>query len=135
MPLLDINLTPSQRQLRQFGVVTFVVLPLIGWVWGTGVKATLVMAMIGFAIAVMGWLKPRVISPLFVALMLAAAPIGLVVGELSMLAIYGLIFVPLGLLFRIFRRDPLRRHIDQDKETYWESIAPVTDVSSYYRQS
>lgn len=135
MPLLDINLNPTSRQLSQFGVIALVALPLIGWIWSAGTITILVLAAIGLTLAVLGFVAPRSISPVFVVIMLVAAPIGIVVGEISIAIIYYLLFVPLGLFFRVRRKDPLLREIDKNQNTYWQPIEEVTDVSSYFRQS
>ena len=85
-------------------------------------------------IAAMAWRKPQLIRPLFVGLMVIAAPIGMVMGELSMLSIYFCIFLPIGLVFRMLRRDPLQRKIDRTTDSYWQLKTEPKDVASYYRR-
>ena len=36
MKLIEINWQPTDRQLRQFGVICLVALPALGWLWGGG---------------------------------------------------------------------------------------------------
>ena len=59
----------------------------------------------------------------------------MVIGEVAMLLIYFVLFVPIGLVFRLFRRDALQMKLDKNSETYWNTIEMPTDLASYYRQS
>ena len=85
--------------------------------------------------ASLGFFAPMALKPIFVALMIVAAPMGMVIGELAMLAIYFGVFLPFGLVFRIIGRDALQRSICKQNATYWQSKAPPPSAASYYRQS
>ena len=134
MSLIEIIWSPSPKQLRQFGLLCLVALPLLGWLWGG--NSTSIGLLVGIAglIALLAFVQPRCVSPLFVGLMLLAAPIGMVVGELAMLTIYFGIFLPTSLLFRIMRRDALQLRIDREAKTYWQAKSEPKDMSSYYRR-
>ena len=77
----------------------------------------------------------RRIKALFLALAIVATPIGMVVGELALLLIYFGCFLPIGLVFRLFRRDALQLTIDRQAESYWERKRQPRSAASYYRQS
>lgn len=134
MFLVEINWSPNHRQLRQFGLICLIALPLLGWMWGA--SSTWIANLFGVACVIAGlaYLQPRIVRPLFVGLILLAAPIGLIVGELAMLAIYVAIFLPISLLFRIARRDALQLRIDSEAESYWQAKSEPKDVASYYRR-
>lgn len=134
MSLIEINWSPSQKQLRQFGLLCLLALPLLGWLWGG--NSTSIVTLLGVAslITILAFVQPRCVSPLFVGLILLAAPIGMVVGELAMLLIYFGIFLPISLLFRISRRDALQLRIDREAQTYWQAKPEPKDISSYYRR-
>ena len=134
MSLIEINWSPSQKQLRQFGVLCLVVLPFLGWLWGGNSTSILVLLGIASLITILAFVQPRCVSPLFVGLILLAAPIGMVVGELAMLLIFFGIFLPISLWFRIARRDALQLRIDREAETYWQVKPEPKDISSYYRR-
>ena len=135
MALIDIQWKPTHRQLRQFGVIALVALPLVGWIWGAGSSVLVALGLIGLAIAAAGFVYPKLIQPIFVGLMLIATPIGLVIGELAMLLMYFGMFLPLGLFFRLVGRDALALKLDPDAKTYWSEKKQPSDVRSYYRQS
>ena len=135
MKLIAINWHPNDRQLRQFGIICLVALPLVGWIWGAGSSTLGVLAGIGLLLAVAGIVKPRILAPLFLGLTLVATPIGMVLGELAMLLIYFTIFLPIGLAFRLLKRDALRLKIDRDTASYWQAKKQPKNMASYYRQS
>ena len=135
MKLLEFNWDPPARQLRQFGVISFFALPFVGWVWGATNNTLAVMALVGLLIAAVGLISPQLIRPLFVTLMCVAAPIGLLVSELAMIMIFfGLLF-PIGLVFRLLKRDALNLKIDRDSNSHWNVKKQPPNVASYYRQS
>jgi hypothetical protein len=61
-------------------------------------------------------------------------PIGVVVGEVVMMAIYFAVFLPIGMIFRLMRRDALERGIDKSAPTYWQPKKQPAKVDSYFRQ-
>ncbi|MDG2222356.1 MAG: SxtJ family membrane protein [Rubripirellula sp.] len=135
MSLLQINLRPTDRQLRQFGLACLVALPAIGWIWGCSGSKITTLAMIGMLPAIAGLIAPRILKPVFVFLILVASPIGMIMGELAMLAIFFGMVLPIGLLLRIFQRAPLELDLDRDRESYWENKERSEDAATYYRQS
>ena len=78
MKLVEINWSPTHRQLRQFGVVCLIALPLIAWIWGAGFQLIGTFAGIGLAIAAVGMVLPAALKYLFIGLSVIAIPIGLV---------------------------------------------------------
>jgi hypothetical protein len=158
MTLVKVNWNPTPRQLRQFAMLCLVALPMAGWLWSAGFAVEMALFALGAAIALAGWVYPPAVRPLFLALSFAAAPIGIVLGELALLVIYLAVFLPMGLCFRLLRRDALRLRLDRSDKTYWQPHRVVTepratpnrdsgpvmpdsaklrsqDVASYYRQS
>ena len=135
MKLIEINWHPSGRQLRQFGIICLVVLPLLGWLWGGSVLVVSLLGVIGLGLAFAGIVFPKALLPVFVALTVVTAPIGMVIGELAMLMIYFGVFLPMGLLFRFSRRDALQLKLNRNSRTYWQPKKQPRGAESYYRQS
>ena len=135
MPFAQPNLRPNTRQLRQFGGICLFALPLIGWIWSAPPTWLVALAAMGVVVAVVSWLTPRLISPLFIVLMLVTIPIGMVVGELAMLFIFFFVFLPIGCVFKTMRRDRLQLQLDRRRQSYWEPKKKPNSVSSYFRQS
>jgi hypothetical protein len=134
MKLVEINWNPSNRQLRQFGFTCLILLPLIGWFWNASTTVIGVLFTAGAIIVALSYLMPTAAKGLFLGLILLTAPLGMIVGELAMLAIYFFIFVPIAVGFRLIGRDALQRKIDKSAGSYWQAKREPTDVSSYYRR-
>jgi hypothetical protein len=132
--LIEINRNPSTRQLRQFGAVCLVALPLVGWLWGASGEAIGILAAAGAAVAVLGWIAPRALRPVFLALAFVTAPLGIVVGEAALLVLFFAVFLPIGLVLRTLRGDPLERNVDHKAPSYWKGVESPQDATSYYRQ-
>ena len=135
MKLIDANWKPTDRQLRQFGVICLIALPLVGYMWGAGTLVIGILAAVGLILAVTGIVVPRAVKPVFLALMIITVPIGIVIGELAMLLIYFGVFLPMGLVFRLLKRDALQRKFDRHATTYWQAKSQPTSAARYYRQS
>ena len=136
MKLVEMNWEPTDRQLKQFGVIALVALPALAWFWSGGnLTAVSISGGVGALLAGLGLLVPRSLKPIFVGLCVLCIPIGIVVGELAMLVIYFGLFLPMAILFRIISRDRLKRRFDRQAETYWEPKRQPSGPASYYRQS
>ena len=135
MKLIEVNWNPANRQLRQFGIVCLFALPLVGWLWGGGGQIVSLLAMAGLLLAIAGFACPRSVKPVFIALTVVAAPIGIVIGELAMLLVYLGVFLPIGLVFRVMNRDALQLKFDRRARTYWQAKKPPGSPADYYRQS
>ena len=135
MKLIEFNWQPTDRQLRQFGVICLFALPAIAWLWGGDNTLVINLALVGLLLGIVGVAVPSVLKPVFLALTIVGTPIGMVIGELAMLAIYFCVFLPFGLVFRLTKRDSLGLKLDQDCESYWQAKKQPATNASYYRQS
>ena len=132
--LVEMNWSPSAQQLRQFGCVCLFALPLLGWIWSGNPQTIVWLLIVGLGLAVTGFLMPKALKPVFVGLMLIALPIGMVVTECLLLLIYFGLFLPIGLCFKIAKRDALKRSFEKSKKSYWEEKKMPKGATSYYRQ-
>ncbi len=144
--LIEINLRPDERTLRQFGFIAlagFMLLALLAWqewlLFRFGLGGARVPLALGFAavagLALGGSLVyPKANRPLYVGLTLLALPIGIVVSSVIMGMLFYLVISPIGFLLRGIGRDPLNRHFVREAETYWENPRPVRENESYFRQ-
>ena len=145
MALVDVSWKPTDRQLRQFGWMALVALPLAGWLlsgkpWpadATSAQRAVIagLAVVGLLAAGLAALQPQALRWPFVAATLIALPIGLVVGELILVVIYFVLFLPVSMVFRLLGRDSLERRIDRSAKTYWQPKAQPAGPESYFRQS
>ena len=134
MKLIQANWQPTPRQLRQFAGTCLVVLPVLGWLWDVSENVMIAMAGGGLLIGLVGSALPKSVQPLYLTLMVITTPIGIVLGELAMLTIYFGLFWPMGVVFRLLRRDALQLQLDRAHTTYWQPKPQPRHVTSYYRQ-
>jgi hypothetical protein len=138
MPLVKLNTRPTPRQLRQFaafGLPAFAA--LIAWMaWRAGARPDVVawaLALVGiFCCAALA--IPEIIRPVFVGLMVAAYPLGWMVGHLALAILFFGVITPIGLVLRLARGDAMQRRWDPQAPTYWQSHVTTDDVERYFRQ-
>lgn len=134
MALIEINWHPTNRQLRQFAGLCWLALPSLGYLWGGNWPVVGGLAAIGSCLAVLGYIQPAFIRPLFLAIILVTMPIGFVVGELALVLIYFLLVLPLAMVFRLMGRDALLRRREPTAQSYWRDKQQPKSIASYYRQ-
>ncbi len=128
--LIDIDWQPSDRKCRQFAAGLVVVLMLGIWL---SILPGAVLYTVPIIVAI-SWLLPRALVPLYIAVTVVTLPIGMVLGEVALIAIYFVVFVPIGCLFRLMKRDALQRTIDRSRLSYWEECAPEREKRDYLRR-
>ncbi len=134
MALFDVNFNPTNRQLRQFGTICLLALPLIAWLWTRSAVITGWAGAAGLALCGTGRVAPTVLRPVFLGLTIVSLPIGLIAGEVAMILIYFGLFVPMSIVFRISGRDSLGRRSQPSEKTFWRERRKPRGAHSYYHQ-
>ena len=144
--LAELNLAPTQKQLRQFGFIALGAFALLGGVilwrgglfgfdFGSSARAvTYVLWTLGGVSALLSVAWPPGNRPLYTALTLIAFPIGFVISHAVLALFFFGILTPVGLVFRLIGRDPLARRFEPDAATYWIDLPDVSDKKDYFRQ-
>jgi hypothetical protein len=134
----DIPRNPDARTLRQFGVLgLFVFGSLAAWRFAAHGGASPVVVAFGVAAVVLGafgLLAPRLLRPVFVGWLMLAFPIGWTISNLVLALMYYGMITPLGLVFRLLRRDALALRPPRDASSYWQPKPMPVDVRRYFRQ-
>jgi len=136
MQWADVVRTPPSRQLRQFGalwLVFFLSMAGMRWWHGHSGMATSGLAVAAVVIGVGGMVMPAFIRPIYTAWMVAAFPIGWTVSRVALATIFYGILTPLGGLFRVRGRDPLRLGRGA-RDTYWTAKRQMRAAGDYFRQ-
>jgi hypothetical protein len=138
MSVIQINRSPTLRQLRQFGLIWMGFVAFFGVLaWFKFDNQSLAK---GFWIAAVvvpciGWLLPSFMRLVFVGMSYLAWPIGFVVSHVVLAGVYYLVLTPIGLLMRLSRYDPMKRRFDREADSYWESRSDeAVQASRYFRQ-
>jgi hypothetical protein len=121
----EIPWRPTARTLRQFAALWLVFAGLLGWRVGGAPLAALAVA-----VGVAGLLRPALVRPLFVGLMVVTAPVGWLVSRLLLALLFYGLFTPVGVLFRLLGRDALELR-RPDRPSYWAPKATPSDPRRY----
>ena len=117
------------KELRKFGFSLAIALNILGcimfyrenpyFIWFT------IAGSLNLASAV---ICPKILIPVKKILDFVILGIGHLVNIISLTAVFYLILTPIGILFRIFRKDILGQKIDKAAESYWvkRNIAPFS---------
>ena len=144
--LVEIDLRPDAKTLRQFGFIAFfgfglvAVLAWFEWLvfsFGLGSARPLVAgSFAGLAVlsALLSLVYPKANWPIYVGLTLAAYPIGFVLSYVIMGTLFFGLITPVGLIMKLLGRDPMHRGFDRDAESYWVNVEGGRPKESYFRQ-
>lgn len=92
------------------------------------------LALLAVTIGSMGLIRPEWIRYIYVGWMILAFPIGWMMSQIILLAMFFGLFTPIGLIFRLFRRDTLQQIRRPELESYWEPKPEPTDLRRYFKQ-
>ncbi|MCB9894067.1 MAG: hypothetical protein H6839_06455 [Planctomycetes bacterium] len=138
MKLIEINRNPSTRQLRTFGAIWFPLfcgmIGLAAWRATYSDLAWIIAGSIAGLSVLLALGIPKALKPLFIGLMIVSFPIGWVVSHVLIALVYYVVITPLGLLLRLFGKDPMSRRMDPGASTYWVSLREPASKSNYFRQ-
>jgi predicted membrane metal-binding protein len=121
---------------RSFGFTFAVVFALVGaWLLWRGSRWGVPVLGVGGAFALIAVSIPGLLHPFNVVWMKFGFLLGKVVTPIVMGLIFFLMFAPVGLYFRMIRRDALLRSFERDKTSYWiERTPPGPDGKTLPRQ-
>ncbi|MBU2676579.1 MAG: sxtJ [Gammaproteobacteria bacterium] len=118
---IDIEEELSAAELRNFGLSTGAIVAvlfgvIIPWIWDFGypVWPWIVLAILGG----LGLIAPMSLRLVHRYWMRFALLISKVTTPIILGIVFFLVFMPVGLVIRVFSRDPLARQFDPDAETY-----------------
>ena len=144
--LVELNLNPDDKTLRQFGFIALVGFGLLAacayyerWIFGFGLGGARlpvagvfgVAALVSFVFALV---YPRANRLIFVGTTLLAFPIGFVLSYVIMGVLFFLIIAPVGAALRLFGKDPMARRYDPRAPTYWDASRTAESKDRYLRQ-
>ena len=137
MALIRINTDPTDRQLRQFGIIWLVFFLLAGAVIrlkaGPG-TAPWVLWAAAVVVPVAGRVHLPVLRRIYIAMCWLVYPIGMAISYLMLALTYYGVLTPIGLLMRLFGYDPMKRRLDPTATTYWMQRETGRPVKRYFRQ-
>ena len=137
MALIELNKTPSRRELLLFGALFALFFGLIGgliwWKFQTPTVAYVLWSVAALITVLFYTIRP-IRKPIYLGWIHIAFPIGWVISHTAMAVIYYLVFTPIGFTMRLFGRDPMERRFDRQAASYWVDHDPSGDPGRYFRQ-
>lgn len=135
--MIDLNLNPSRKELKLFAVLQIVFFAIVaGFVYrrtGSTTAAAVIVA-VAAVVGGIGFFATPFMRLIYVAWLLAVYPIGWTISHVLMTLIFFLVVTPLGLLMRLFGRDPMQRRFDPSARSYWQTRPPQQGTQQYFRQ-
>lgn len=128
---------PTRKQVRTFSIGLIVILSIIaglqiylGRLWvGIGLFSACAVILVMLA------LSPAMLIPLYRGMMFVSKAIGVVMTPVVLGLVFYLVFAPVGILFRLVRRDILDRKFNINSDSYWKAKeAAQDDLGRYERQ-
>ena len=113
--------TITNKDLRQFGIVLGLILIALGGIhFKKGNDAIFPWLLtIGLISVVTGTFLPGILRPIYTVFTKVTNAIGWFNTRVILILVYYFILSPIGLVMRLFGKDPLDRNIDKKIETYW----------------
>ncbi|MBN2192099.1 MAG: hypothetical protein JW751_04725 [Polyangiaceae bacterium] len=144
--IVELNLNPDVRLLRQFGFIAlaaFGLLAVCAWfevlLFASGLGAArtataVALLTAGVISTLFSLVYPRANRPAYVLLSVVAFPIGFVLSYLVMGILFFVVITPVGLLLRAVGEDPMRRRLHGPQKSYYVKARPTRPRLTYFRQ-
>jgi len=140
--MTDIDWKPDQKKLKQFGIISLFGFGAIGAILGFRLgwfanDEWLIPGIlwgIGVVSAILAFVQPALLKPTYLILTAISAVIGPIVATVILGAVFLLVFLPIGMIFRLMGRDELHRKTLPDAPSYWGDKPPSQDSTRYFRQ-
>ena len=137
MALAPIPWNVDRRTLSEFSEVSLFVFGMIAAplaLWRGSVGWAIGFWGVAVFLRLLGSIKPELLRPIFLGMILVGWPIGWVIANLMLALVYFGLFTPIGLLLRFRRGDLLGRRFDPSASTYWVTITESSQPHEYLRQ-
>lgn len=136
MNLLELKEPLASKMLRQFAAAWMVFFVGIAFWFGLhrgNPKLGVYFAMLAIAVGVPGLIWPKAMRPVFRLALAVSWPLGWMISHLILALVFGAVFIPLGLVFRLIGRDALLLRVDRRRESYWLP-KPQPVLKNYFTQ-
>ncbi|MBA7687093.1 hypothetical protein ES703_95553 [subsurface metagenome] len=138
MSLIEVNWYPSRKELRNFGTIALIASALIALLLyvlkGLGIQWAAIIFAAGLTIFLSSLISLKLTRMIYLGLIMVTLPIGWAVSFALLASFYFLLLTPLGLIFRLIGRDPLRRKFDSTANSYWLPRRGPDSLDRYFHQ-
>lgn len=133
----EIPFHPTDTVLRQFAGLWLGCFAALGAWQGLArgrIGWAITLAALAVSIGTAGLLRPQLVRPIYVTWMVLAFPIGWTISQAILAILFYGLFTPIGLVFRVVGRDPLRRARHPEVASYWTPKPIPADPRRYFKQ-
>ncbi|MDR4497569.1 MAG: SxtJ family membrane protein [Candidatus Scalindua sp.] len=132
---MQLNPKKEKRDIRLVFLIFCALFSLFAWRHYPSLSSYVLMGLVVILLPLIAFL-PIVLRPVFKLWLKVAHAVGWINTQIILTVVYILIFIPFGPLIRLFRKDPMRREIEAEKDTYWEPYEQggLKDRKRYERQ-
>ena len=138
MSMLKINWKPTPGDLGNFGRIALAASLLVALVLhaakGLGLQWCAVIVGAGLVVFLCSLFSMKLTKWIYLGLTILTFPIGMAISSILLAAFYFLLLAPVGLVFRLIRRDSMRRKWDADAGSYWIPRRPSDNIKRYFNQ-
>lgn len=138
MAIIEINLNPTEKELRSFGragaIASLLITILLYVIKGLAVKWCFVIVAAGVLCFLCSIISTRLTRWIYIGLTLLTVPIGTTISFLVLVIFYYFLLTPISLIFRLMGRDALHRKFDQNANSYWLPHRDADNIKRYFNQ-
>ena len=130
------NIKEDKSTLSKFGLTVGTVLLFAGIVlYLTGKSSSVVIGGIGVLLILFGLILPSTLKPLNKIWMILAVILGWFMSRLILFILFYIVITPIGFFLKLMGKDFLRRKIDKNSTSYWETREKkIAEHIDYERQ-
>ncbi len=124
----------EKRDIQIVFLIFSAIFAFIAWRHYPSIPSYVLMCLVVVILPITAF-SPSILRPIFKLWLKVAHAIGWFNTQLLLSIVFILIFIPTGLVMRLFRKDPMKRKMLAE-ETYWESyeLEGLRDKNRYERQ-
>jgi|TARA_B100002003_G_scaffold211165_1_gene207408 hypothetical protein len=131
---MKIDMKIEKRDIRIVFLIFSAIFAGFAWRHYPSILSYVLMGLVSIILPIIAF-SPSILRPIFKLWLKVAHAIGWFNTQLLLTIVFILIFIPTGLVMRLFRKDPMQRKMLAEG-TYWEpyELEGLKDKSRYERQ-
>jgi hypothetical protein len=129
------EISSDKKSVRKFGIILAVILLIVaGFMWRKDNALWIEFAGTAMVVGIIAVALPLWIKPVYYGMTVFSIVIGYFVSRLVLSVLFFLLFMPVGILTRIFRKDLLDKEIRREAPTYWLKKEKTGFVKEQYER-
>ncbi len=131
---MKLDIKKEKRDIRIVFIIFSAIFEVFAWRHYPSILSYVLLGLVLVILPIMAF-SPVILRPVFKLWLKVAHAVGWFNTQLLLSIVFILIFIPTGLIMRLFRKDPMKRKM-LTEETYWEpyELEGLKDKSRYERQ-